>query len=272
MILPLLVAAAWPQDPDDAAPPAPPPAAEAGGERAFESAERIDVYGDLEVERARREVIETLRDEGYTTEIRRDGYLLLRHEAGWKGEVRLYDDGWMIVKRQPVRFTPPDLGFAESGSVLSWMTCALPIVCLRAGGQLVSQRKFWAVETRTAGAVNHEITTLADEIAYKAVDGAVDRLPERLEALWDAGAPLAGDGPALATYAERRRELFAYWDSRTDTPWGDQVRAAVEAFIRGVVQTSEHPYTDAEVTALNAERTSSRVFSTARPASEDDLP
>ncbi len=234
----------------------------------YEHAERIDVYGDLEVEVARRAVVEALRAEGFTEELRRDDYLLLRSEAGWRGEVRLYDDGWVLIKRQPVRFVPPDLGFAESGSPLSWLTCALPVFCLRAGGQLVGQRKFMAVETRTAGAVNYELTTLADEIADKAVGAAVNDLPERLAALWEEGVPLE-DGPAAASWSERRMALFAFWDSRTDTPWGDQVRDAVEAFIRAEVQTSEHPFSPAEIAALDARRTCRRPFTLSRRVVED---
>ena len=49
------------------------------------------------------------------------------------------------------------------------------------------------------------------------------------------------------TYAERREALYSFWQSRTDTPHGEAVRQAVEAFVRGVVQGSEHPYPMAEV-------------------------
>ncbi|MEZ4241152.1 MAG: hypothetical protein R3F59_34330 [Myxococcota bacterium] len=35
--------------------------------------------------------------------------------------------------------------------------------------------------------------------------------------------------------------------------WGDTVRAAVEAFCRGEVQHSDHPFTAAEIAAFEAE-------------------
>lgn len=226
----------------------------------FRGAEEIDVYGDLEVEQARHEVIEALHLEGYTEEQRREDYLLLRHSAAWRGEVRLYDDGWVIIKRQPVRFTPPDLGFAEAGSPLSWATCVLALPCLRAGGQLIGQRKFMGVETRTADAVAYRLEQLAGEIATASTADTVDALPARLEALWERGEPLEAGAPRLATYAERRLALFEYWDSRTNTEWGGQVRDAVEAFLRGVVQHSAHPYDASEIQALNARRRAERPF------------
>ena len=58
----------------------------------------------------------------------------------------------------------------------------------------------------------------------------------------------------------RRAALMAYWGSRTDTAWGERVRQAVEAFCRGVVQHSEHPFTDEEIAAFNAGRPDSPPF------------
>jgi hypothetical protein len=89
------------------------------------------------------------------------------------------------------------------------------------------------------------------------VEYTVLELPDRLEALWEEGVPLEGSRTP-ATHARRREALLAYWDSRTCTEWGDRVREAVEAFMRGVVQHSEHPFTEEEVRALNDERRCAR--------------
>ena len=62
-----------------------------------------------------------------------------------------------------------------------------------------------------------------------------------LQKLWDEGLPLEGEA-VLATHSERRAAIYAFWSTRTDTPHGEAVRQAVEGFVRGVVQTSEHPF------------------------------
>ena len=80
-----------------------------------------------------------------------------------------------------------------------------------------------------------------DALADRAHAEQLEGLPDRLQRLWDTGVPLEGDG-ALATHAERRDALYAYWESRTETRWGEDVRALVAGFVRGVVQDSEHPF------------------------------
>lgn len=233
---------------------APALAEEEGGE----SSNEIIVWGELAVERARQELIEDFGDAGYTERIERDGYVLLRSESAWKGEVRVYDDGWVDMKRQPVRLEAPDTPWAQKNSALAWASCVVyPFACLKTNGQLVSKRKLQAQKGRAFAETEPTIRGYGDRVADRETDRTINDLPDHLIALWEEGTPLAGTAP-LDSYEQRREALLAFWDSRTDTIWGDTVREAVEAFILAEVQTSLHPYTQAEVSHFNTGRTATR--------------
>jgi hypothetical protein len=237
-------------------PPPPPPPSDA----ADDADTTIVVYGyGLEVERARQQLIKQLASEGYTTVIRKDGYTILRHENTWDGDVLLYDDGWVRIKRQPLQIRPIALPFAKEGSALSWAACALaPFACVRTSGLLYGKRKFSGVKNRTLHAVEPEIQNLADRVADQATAQTIETLPKRLEALWTTGAPIDPDDRVCTSFDDKKAALLDYWDSRTDTPWGDRVRLAVEAFVRGEVQTSEHAFSAEEIVAFNQRRSCSR--------------
>lgn len=229
----------------------------------------IIVYRELLVEQARRKVIADLRQEGYTRTVERDGYTILRHDASWRGEVRLYDDGWVEFRRQPLQIEAPRIGAADRNSVGAWMACTIfPLRCIRAGGWFVGPRKLHAVERRTLAVIQDDVHSLGDRVADMHVERTVDDLPARLEALWEDGVPLEGDDP-LPTHEDRRAALLAYWDSRTDSPWGESVRQAIESFLRGVVQPSEHPFTDDELAAFEAQRTAPRPLALRVPVEEE---
>jgi hypothetical protein len=250
VILALLVAFARAEDP----PPDEP----------FRVDEEVIVY-DLEVEQARHQLLNALRDEGFTIEKQKDGYTVLRHELSYHGEVRVYDDGWILVKRQPVRAVAPKLPFAEQNSPLAWAGCVLYApFCVRAGGQLVSGRKFRGYEAEIAFAVDPEVRALADRIATSATEVRLNDLPGLMTALWERGEPFDG-GPPIEGWEERRRALWAFWDGRTDTEWGETIRQAVEAFVRAEVQKSPHPFTADELARLEAARTGPRPFEVPPP-------
>ena len=69
--------------------------------------------------------------------------------------------------------------------------------------------------------------------------------------------------------AERRAALLDFWDSRTDTEWGEVIRGGVESFCRGVVQHSDTPFTPEEIAAFNKPNRASRPFRLERSASEE---
>lgn len=221
----------------------------------LEAPEEIVVYGELQVTKARAAVVQQLTDMGYDAEvIDRGNAVVYRHHDPWKGEVVLYDDGWMQVKRQPMYVEGRQMPWARRNTPLAWAGCVLwPWLCVRMGGALYGERKWRQVEDDSVYLLDPKVRNLGDKIADLATGTTVDGLPDRLQLLWDRGIPLTSPSdPLLATPAERRRAIFEYWASRTDTAWGDQVRDAVEAFCMGVVQRSDDPYTPDELATLRA--------------------
>lgn len=234
------------------------------------TSEEIVVHAQRELEAARREITEKLQEAGYTRVIERDGKTIYRHPQPFKGQVVVDDDGWVEFERQPIRLDPPDLGKREN-TVGDWMGCLLwPTACIKTGGQIVSRSKLGHYERRVIEHVQGDVETWNARIADMATTRKVAELPARLEALWEHGQPLQGEGH-LATPAQRRQAILEYWGSRTDTPWGEEIRAAVEAFCRGVVQRSEHPFTEAEIEAFNARSRAARPFSLQRPSDDGPL-
>lgn len=221
--------------------------AASGEEVPVEEIETIIVYGDLEVETARIELINKLRDNGFTIERRRDNYLLLRHQVPWKGQVKVYDDGWVMVGRQPVRVEAPQTRFAERNSPLAWAGCLLyPHRCISLNGILISEAKFEPIESRAVAMIKPEVDRLSGAISAVATNKKRNELAGQLQSLWELGEPLSGE-EIIDSYLERKIALLRYWDSRTETEWGDDMRAGVEAFIRAVVQHSDHPITQKEL-------------------------
>ncbi len=212
--------------------------------------EEITVYGTPAVEAARQVVVDELKSLGFTRVKEKDGALVLKHETTWKGKIVLYDDGYLKHRRQGVRVVEGPAKELPKGT--RWLPCVVvPTACVNAGFT-VADRKLDAVRDRTMSDLAPELQALGDRIADAAVAQTVDSLPSKLEALWERGSPLLVQGPPLATPEARKAELLEFWETRTDTEWGEQVRAVVESFARGVVQTSDHPFTPEELQAFNA--------------------
>jgi hypothetical protein len=229
------------------------------------ASERIVVYDQLRVDQARDEVIATLRGQGYTEMLLRDDHVILRHPDPWRGEILLFDDGWIRVKRQPVQYEPPPLFNPNPKAGINWLACVLaPPTCWRVGGQVVSRRKFAAQRERVMAEVHDEAETFADRVADRETELTANALADRLQVLWDTGSPLE-DGPPLVTIPERRRALFEYWDTRTETPQGARVRDVVRTFLDAVVQTTA-PFPADEIAALNEARRSARPLLLETPA------
>lgn len=225
---------------------------------ASEAGEEITVWAE-QVARAREAVIGEIERLGYTRNVReRDDRLVFIHEQGWKGKVVLYDDGRIATKR-----TGPsgrEMEPIAGTRVRPYFLCLIgPTACVRAGAFLVSDRRWMQIEDEVIRETAAETSALGDRIADQALAGTLAEIPDRLYALWSEGRPLEGADP-LPSYEARRAAALQYWDSRTETEWGLQVREAVAAFIRGEIEASEHPYTDAEREDFEAHRRSSQPF------------
>ena len=195
------------------------------------------------VEQAREAVIEELVDLGYDRVFERDGRLVLKHHDTWKGKVVLYDDGYLKHRRQGFRVVEGPAKELPKGT--RWLPCVVvPTACVQSGLG-VGGRKLDGQKGRTMAAVEPRLIDLSERVADAAVAQTLDVLPGRLDALWAEGEPLEG-GPPVGTFRARRAEIAAFWASRTETRWGQEVKDAVRAFVSGVVQPSDHPYTAAE--------------------------
>jgi len=200
----------------------------------------VIVYADLLVERARNEVVAALEQQGYTDVKRRDGYSVMMHQYPHKGQIFLYDDGRMEVRRQGIRFGPHKNEWSENNKALAWLVCVTHL-CVRPGGVVVGKRKFKGYEDGVVRASQSTVHTWNERLADRGLGVRLDTLPDQLQMLWDEGIPLEGD-VLLTTYEDRRDALYAFWQARTDSLYGEAVRQAVEGFVRGVVQSSEHPF------------------------------
>ena len=229
--------------------------------------EEITVYAEERVRQARERVVEQLRYMGYDQDVTQVGdRTVYRHSAPWKGEVVLHDDGWTVVRRQPLRVEGRKMPWTKANTPVAWAGCLLyPYLCVRVGGTLVGTAKWRAVEGRTVDSIHTDVQSWGDRIADLATQRKVGDPPARLQALWDDGQPLEGGAP-LATFAARREALMSFWATRTDTLWGEEVRRAVASFCRGEVQGSEHPFDDGEIDAYNRAHPDQRPFTLARGA------
>ena len=152
----------------------------------------------------------------------------------------------------------------------AWLGCVLyPFACVRPGGQVVGTRKFRSVETRTSESVSPDVSEWADRVADLAVGEKAQVLPDRLQALWDDGVPLEEGAPTVDSPEARRAAILAYWESRTDNEWGEALRRVVESFVRGVVQNSDHPYTDREIRQFNRRSRAGRPFTLERRVADE---
>ncbi len=221
-----------------------------------EAGEEIVVYGELRVQEARDQVVRDLEAMGFTRVMEKDGRLVMRHAQHWKGKAVLHDDGRIQFRRQPPEPSMPDTFFKRASPLVGWVPCVVaPTACVKVGGWVVSKRKLGAVHSRAADAVAPSLTDLSERLADLAIDRKLDDLDQRLVACWEAGVPLEGDrSQPLSTPADRRRHLLRYWQTRTDTVWGDRMRVPVEGFLRNVVQDSEHPVTTDELARINRTR------------------
>lgn len=230
-----------------------------------DDAYEIIVYDDVAAEFARQAVVERLDEIGYSERIERNGYVIYRHPDNWRGDVRMYDEGYIRIRRQPVQVEPV---FGKAGTPLGTASCVLLLpLCTRLGGQTVGRRKLQAQKTGIAQFLDPEMDVWGDRIADREVGSRIAVLPDELEKLWFEGVPLEGGEEAVAVVGPdaKKAAILAFWDSRTNTIWGNRVRLTVEGFIRAVVQNSEQGFSNDEVAAFNTTRTSERQLDLTSP-------
>ena len=237
-----------------AAPPVPPVPAESEASPVAVAApvDEIIVFGDLEIARARRQLEADLRAAGYREGRRRDGVTVYRPNVAWKPSVFLYDEGFAVVRRSPVRFEPPG---GIRGNKLNYLWCLPPFtpMCLRIGGWVVSNAKLNPQKQAVAEAMDPAMDRWNAALAAKAMGVRTGQeVPALLDGVWFDGAPIVPGDPLLPTPASRREAILSFWAGRACSPEGDAVRAVVALYLEQEVMTSATPLTADEVRAAEA--------------------
>lgn len=212
--------------------------------------DEIDVQqGTPETLRKRAEVYQQLRELGYRKGKRKGEFQVFLSYNPWEPRVFVHDDGWILTKRQPPRIHAPGQSFADQGPKRAYLWCLIvPTACISVGGWVVSDRKLAPRIAEVYDQTAPQVRALNDAVAREAMSTRLNEtIPKDLEAIW---------ARQEVPPQERRKLLFLYWDTRTDTPEGQAAREAIEAFLLGVVQTSEQPFSREELEQLNEGRSS----------------
>ncbi|MBM4389643.1 MAG: hypothetical protein FJ090_00865 [Deltaproteobacteria bacterium] len=238
----ITLALAWSQD----APAEPPPAPIAVGDDEVD--ETVIVTGEAAVLRARDELVLKLRGEGYVRHERDGEYTVFKNDTPYLPQVWLHDDGWLQLKAQPPRVHSPGHSFANQGSPLNYLWCipTLMTACVSVGSAALGPRQLQTAREDVVDATRPEVQKLNDAVVRQHLAQRLYKdIPADLERIW---------GDQAAPAIDRRRTLFLYWDSRTETDAGMAAKEAIRAFMKGVVQQSADPYTPGELEALNGAR------------------
>lgn len=225
------------------------PRAEAPADEELQIREEAIVQEAPEVARKRAEVYAALKAQGYRKGRDLGDRTVFLPEEPWRPRVIVHDDGWVYLKRQPPRIHAPGRSFADQGHPAEYLLCIIaPTSCLSLGGWLVGERKLAWQKGEVLDATRDEVRSLNDAVARRELARRLNEdIPADLEAIW---------GRAELPPEARRNLLYTYWDTRTEGPEGMAARDAVRAFLAGVVQQSDDPFSAAELAALNAGRSS----------------
>jgi hypothetical protein len=204
---------------------------------------------------ARQQIVEALEDEGYHRVENHGDYLLLLPDEPWKPRVRVYDEGYVVMRHQPTRFKPPGNAFADEANPAEWALCVVAVwACVDRGTRLTSLTDARVVDLKrdeVAREIAEETAVFRDRVVAERMQHRLSvELPAQCEAIWAEPIPAA----------DRRRKLFELWNSRTETPEGEVAREVIRAFLSGVVQTSGEPFTAEEIAAYDAARTVGTPF------------
>jgi len=224
------------------------PPAETGPDGRPIPTEEIVIHAESRVATARAQVFQDLRDLGYRKGQHRDDHTVFKSRTPYEPQVLVYDDGWIRLRRQPPRFRPPGEDFADEADWWDWIWCVPTAMtaCVAVGGIVESPARLNAQREEVIDATREGVKKFNDAVARRELILRVNEdVPRACEEIWaDTTLPPAA----------RRWKLLLLWDSRTDTPEGREVQKAVEAFMHGVVNQSETPFTPSEVADFNARR------------------
>ncbi|MFT5679996.1 MAG: hypothetical protein ACI8RZ_000901 [Myxococcota bacterium] len=214
--------------------------------------EEIIVFGELEIARRRGELESDLRDLGYREAKTKNGRTTFRPEVAWHPSVIIDADGYVILRRSPIRIEP----WVEGRTKFTWLSCIPPFtpMCIRIGGWIVSNRKLTPKKGYVAEAIDPRVRQWRAAIVTSAMGKRLgEDIPDMLESVWTLGTMPGQEDTAPMSIVERRAALLSFWSGRACTPEGAQARELVEDFLSYVVQDSPHPVTAEEQARASAE-------------------
>jgi len=218
-----------------------------------EASEEIIIHSQTVVAKKRGELESKLKRLGYKKFIRKKGRTVVRHELAYRPSVMLDDDGWIDIRRSPIRFEPPGKA-AERKSKLRYLWCLPPftVMCVRVGGQTVSRRRMLTYKRRIGNRSRSYVRDWQDAIIGHAMDQRLTiEIPNMLDSIWQNGLTDGEDGPYLGSHKERRETIMNFWSNRSCIKEGAQAREVVRDFIVHEIQISDHPAGPEEVAQAN---------------------
>ena len=219
-------------------------------DEADEANEEMIVLGQLQVARTRQMVVTKLQRMGYAEVKRKNGRSILRHRAAYKPTVILDDDGWVSLKRSPLKIDPP----GKKSNKLRYLWCLPPFTitpaCIKPGGQLISRRKLSGHKERVVKQITPYLREWKGAVITHSMDARLSKeIPDLLDEIWEQGQ--AGDGPFLESHAQRRAAIFDFWANRSCVKEGGLAREVARDFIVEIIQNSATPASRSELRKTN---------------------
>jgi len=222
--------------------------------RSVDAKEEMIIHSQTVVAKKRGELESKLKRLGYKKFIRKKGRTVVRHAFAYRPTVMLDDDGWIDIRRSPIRFEPPGKA-AERKSKLRYLWCLPPftVMCVRVGGQTVSRRRMMTYKRRIGNRSRSYVRDWQDAIIGHAMDQRLTiDIPNMLGSVWQNGQTDGEDGPYLGSHKERRETILNFWSNRSCIKEGAQARDVVRDFIIHEIQVSTHPAEPEEIAQANA--------------------
>jgi hypothetical protein len=215
--------------------------------------EEMIVIGQMRVATTRERVVTKLKRMGYHPVKRDNGRTIIRHRAAYKPTVILDDDGWIMLKRSPIKIDPP----GKKRNKLRYLWCLPPFTltpaCIRPGGQLIHPKKLSSEKGRIVARIKPYLREWQDAVGTHAMGSRLSEgIPDLLDAIWERGSQEEEDGPFLKSPAARRAAIFSFWAGRSCVDEGQKARNLAADFILNTIQYSTSPATHKEIAAANA--------------------
>ena len=224
--------------------------------------EEVVVWGEQHVRQSRAVVIRAMERLGWkASPKRRDERVVFRPPEAWMGRAFLAVDGQLTFGRPVIAVEPaivpgtqvdydPDVVLNRMDG--SGVTAGASAAVLPSKAKLAIVHQ--GVRERLLEPLSDYVTVYR-ETHFRTLMAA---LPEQLDGLFTSGVRLDGAPGLVPTVAERRLMVLAYWSDLRDDPDGLALSAVVETWIREVIQTSDTPFTPAEIRAAEADRLDGR--------------